>query len=71
MNRRRTTNQASPQGENSGSLEGKFKIVAEAFSELFELLEQYAPTWYTQQHHDRALAAQRLLQKSKGAATGQ
>ncbi len=25
--------------------------------ELFELLEDYAPTWYTEEHHNRAVAA--------------
>jgi hypothetical protein len=25
--------------------------------ELFVLLEDYAPTWYTKEHHDRAVAA--------------
>jgi hypothetical protein len=25
--------------------------------ELFALLEDYAPVWYEQQHHDRAIAA--------------
>jgi hypothetical protein len=25
--------------------------------ELFTLLEDYAPVWYQQQHHDRAIAA--------------
>jgi prephenate dehydrogenase len=25
--------------------------------ELFILLEDYAPVWYTDEHHDRALAA--------------
>ncbi len=25
--------------------------------ELFVLLEDYAPTWYTKEHHDRAIAA--------------
>ena len=29
--------------------------------ELFILLEDYAPVWYTDEHHDRALAA--LLQR--------
>jgi hypothetical protein len=28
--------------------------------ELFLLLEEYAPTWYTQRHHNRAMAALRL-----------
>jgi hypothetical protein len=26
-------------------------------SELFELLEDYAPVWYRQEHHDRVIAA--------------
>jgi len=29
----------------------------EVLQELFELLEDYAPTWYTQEHHNRAAAA--------------
>lgn len=26
-------------------------------ADLFELLEEYGPTWYTQELHDRAVAA--------------
>jgi hypothetical protein len=26
-------------------------------NELFELLEEYAPAWYMQEHHDRAASA--------------
>jgi hypothetical protein len=40
----------------------KFKIVAKAFLELFELLEEYAPVWYSEQHHNRAVAAKRILE---------
>ena len=29
----------------------------EVLEELFELLEDYGPTWYTEEHHDRAVAA--------------
>ena len=29
----------------------------EVLEELFLLLEDYAPTWYTEQHHNRAVAA--------------
>lgn len=29
----------------------------EVLEELFELLEDYAPTWYTEEHHNRAVAA--------------
>lgn len=25
--------------------------------ELFELLEEYAPAWYTEEHHNHAVAA--------------
>lgn len=32
----------------------------EALRELFELLEDYAPSWYTKEHHERAIAALRL-----------
>lgn len=32
----------------------------DAFVELFELLETYAPTWYTEEHHNRAVAALRV-----------
>jgi hypothetical protein len=34
-----------------------------AFLELFELLEEYAPVWYTEEHHNRALAVLELLKK--------
>ncbi len=30
---------------------------ATVLRELFELLEDYSPIWYTEQHHDRAVAA--------------
>ena len=29
----------------------------EVLQELFLLLEDYAPTWYTEAHHNRAVAA--------------
>ena len=29
----------------------------DVFAELVALLEEYAPTWYTEKLHDRALAA--------------
>ena len=36
----------------------------EVLAELVELLEEYAPAWYTKEHHKRALAALRALEKS-------
>jgi len=31
----------------------------EALKVLFDLLEEYAPLWYTKEHHDQAKAAMR------------
>ena len=39
--------------------------VAEVLRDLFNLLEQYAPTWYTEEHHNRAVAALRALGESR------
>lgn len=58
-----------PQGVNKKLCESEVEVIAQAFAELFELLEEYAPFWYTEQHHNRAIAALRILQKSQGAAT--
>ena len=46
---------ALPRSGGEKSLDSQFKFVAEACLELFELLEEYAPIWYTEQHHKRAL----------------
>ena len=51
-----------PRRGDEKSLDSQFKIVAEEFLELFELLEEYAPVFYTEQHHKRALNARRTLQ---------
>ncbi|MGB7844888.1 MAG: hypothetical protein WBL63_04680 [Candidatus Acidiferrum sp.] len=36
----------------------------EVLVELFGLLEEYAPIWYTDEHHNRALATLRALKGS-------
>jgi len=36
----------------------------EALADLYELLEEYAPTWYTEEMHHRAEAALRVLRDS-------
>ena len=46
-------------GKTDGNL--ALKTVAEAFLELFKLLEEYGPSWYAEEHHNRALAAMRVL----------
>jgi len=48
--------------------ESEFRTVADALMELFELLEEYAPAWYTEEHHNRAVAALRILMKARGAS---
>jgi len=53
---------ALPRSGGEKSLDSQLRIVAEAFLESFELLEEYAPVWYTEQHHKRALNARRTLQ---------
>jgi hypothetical protein len=61
MDPRSVDEPAVPQGEKEQPLDLKFKIVAQAFLELFELLQDYAPVWYTEQHYNRALAAYRVV----------
>ena len=46
---------AVPRSRGEKSLVSQFEIVADAFLESFELLEEYAPIWYAEQHHKSAL----------------
>jgi hypothetical protein len=39
-------------------------VSEEALEELFELLEEYAPVWYTEEHHNHAVHA--LLEMKYG-----
>ena len=32
-------------------------FVIEALADLYHLLENYAPSWYSQEHHEKATAA--------------
>ncbi len=38
-------------------LRAEQKQILVALHTLFDLLEEYAPCWYTEEHHQRALAA--------------
>ena len=67
MNTRLSRNEAQLHS-NDEELESRFKTVAAGFVELFELLEAYAPAWYTEEHHNRAEAAYRVLLKTRGAS---
>jgi hypothetical protein len=48
-----------PHSVSTGSSEDTERIptTREVLQELFQLLEEYAPTWYTEEHHNRAVAA--------------
>jgi len=59
-----------PHAKREELLESQFKTVAESFLELFELLEEYAPAWYSEEHHNRAVAARRVLLKARSASAG-
>ena len=50
------------QRQKSDATQTRLSFVEEAFLELFKLLEQYAPVWYTEEHH-QAAAALRVLQE--------
>ena len=50
------------QGRQSVVTQTQLTFVEEVFLELFKLLEQYAPVWYTEEHHNRAASALRVLQ---------
>ena len=41
--------------------------VTDVLAEMYELLENYAPMWYTERHHETALSALRLVKKVKKA----
>jgi len=39
----------------------------DALAELYQLLEDYAPAWYSEHHHKKAESALRVLKKIPGA----
>jgi len=54
-----------PRCEHASIMEAK-----EIFSELFHLLEDYAPPWYTEELHDRALAGLEKLRHMTETSSG-
>ena len=53
------------QRQKSDASRTQLSFVQEAFLELFKLLEQYAPMWYTEEHHNQAAAALRVHQEPR------
>lgn len=44
-------------------LQQKCLRLSEALKDLYELLEEYSPAWYTEEHHEKARAALDLKPK--------
>lgn len=53
------------QRQKSDTTRTQLAFVEGVFLALLKLLEQYAPTWYTEEHHNQAVAALRVLQESR------
>ena len=56
------------QREQSDAFQTRLAYSVEVLQELVNLLEQYAPTWYTEEHHRRALRALRGLEEARQLA---
>ena len=65
MNESELDESSEGQREKSVALRIELAGVAEVLRDLFNLLEQYAPTWYTEEHHNRAVAALRVFEESR------
>jgi hypothetical protein len=48
----------------TAEMELQLAQLANAFAELYDLLEQYAPLWYTEEQHDKANWALGSLKKT-------
>ena len=58
--------EASGVSERSNSvseMERDRLLLTKALTEIYELLEEYAPPWYAEEHHERVKAALSLLNK--------
>jgi hypothetical protein len=53
------------QCEKPDAFQAQSAFFVEVFREMFNLLEEYAPLWYTAEHHSRAVAALGVLQESR------
>jgi DNA-binding XRE family transcriptional regulator len=53
------------QREKPDTFQTQFAFFVEVFRETFNLLEEYAPLWYTAEHHNRAVAALTVLRESR------
>lgn len=47
------------------AFQARLTHAVEVFQEVFNLLEGYAPVWYTEEHHSRAVAALSSFEESR------
>ena len=64
----RSKEPSGDQREESDAFQRRLAYGVEVLQELLNLLEQYAPTWYTEEHRRRALTALRGLEESRQPA---
>ena len=62
--RRHSYGHSEGQRDKSNASQRESAYIAEVFRELFNLLEEYAPVWYTEEQHKRAVAALRYFEES-------
>jgi hypothetical protein len=71
MNRKRLPKDPSPGSPPRSEEVERPPTPREVLEELFQLLEDYAPMWYTEEHHNRAVAALRGSIPSSGTGSPQ
>jgi len=54
--------------EDLDPLQTRLAYGLEVFQELFTLLEEYAPVWYTEEHQRRTMRALKALEESRQLA---
>lgn len=59
--RRQGSAQSGVESGKSNVFQAQSMFTKAVLREIFDLLEQHAPVWYTEQHHDRAVVALRIL----------
>jgi len=58
-------------GKEFDAFQTRLAHAAQVFRELTNLLEEYAPVWYTEELHNQAVAALRDLEESRQLARTQ
>jgi hypothetical protein len=59
--RRQGSARSVVQSDEANALRAQSLFTATVLREFFNLLEEHAPVWYTEEYHDRAVIALRIL----------